>query len=375
MGIGAAWLLARPPAASGSRLIETAAPTVIAGDGITGPKGMVWVSGGEFLMGSDHELAQANERPTHRVSVHGFWMDRTHVTNREFRGFVAATGYVTTAERKPRWEDLRVQLPPGTPPPPDEAMVPGAMVFVGTDAPVDLDDVSRWWRFVPGASWKHPRGPGSSIQGKDDHPVVQVSHEDAQAYARWAGKRLPTEAEWEYAARGGLEQATYAWGEEFKPGGRRMANVWDVSTNGRFPVVSPEAGGAAETTRVGTFPPNGYGLVDMTGNAWQWTADWYRADYFRLQAQRHRDDVIEDPRGPPDSWDPADSTAIPEAPRRVIRGGSFLCNVEYCLSYRPSARRGNDPLNPMSHLGFRLVKDGPPPNGQAHAKRRETGPT
>jgi formylglycine-generating enzyme required for sulfatase activity len=241
-------------------------------------------------------------------------------------------------------------------------MVPGALVFAGTVAPVGLEDVSRWWRFVPGADWQHPLGPGSSIEGKDDHPVVQVSYEDARAFARWAGKRLPTEAEWEYAARGGFEQATHAWGEEFKPNSRKMANIWDVSANGRFPVVSPEAGGAARTLRVGTFPPNGFGLVDMTGDAWQWTADWYRADYFQMQAREHPNEVIEDPRGPSDSWDPADASAIPEAPHHVIRGGSSLCNVDYCLSYRPSARRGNDPLNPMSHIGFRLVKDAPPPS-------------
>ena len=374
-GIGLAWLLARSPAAKVSSSIATTAPTAIMGDGITGPEGMAWVPAGEFVMGSEHELAQANERPTHRVRVQGFWMDRTHVTNDEFRTFVDATGYVTTAERKPRWEDLRVQLPPGTPAPPDEALVPGAMVFVGTDAPVDLDDVSRWWRFVPGANWQHPRGPGSNVDGKGDHPVVQVSHEDVQAYARWRGKRLPTEAEWEYAARGGLEQATYAWGEAFKPDGRRMANVWDVSTKGRFPVVSATVGGAEETSRVGTFPPNGYGLVDMTGNAWQWTADWYRADYFKMQTERYPGEVIDDPGGPSDSWDPADRSAIPEAPRRVIRGGSFLCNVDYCLSYRPSARRGNDPFNPMSHLGFRLVQDAPPPNRRRAIRARETAST
>jgi formylglycine-generating enzyme required for sulfatase activity len=240
-------------------------------------------------------------------------------------------------------------------------LVPGALVFVGTDTPVDLQDVSRWWRFVPGANWQAPGGPGSNIEGKDDHPVVQVSYDDAQAYAKWVGKRLPSEAEWEYAARGGLEQATYAWGEEFKPNGQTMANIWDVSRQGRFPVVNPKAGGAVGTMRVGTFPPNGYGLRDMTGNAWHWTADWYRADYFRMEAQQFGNDVIDNPQGPQDSWDPADKLAIPEAPRRVIRGGSFLCNVDYCLSFRPSARRGNDPLNPMSHVGFRLAKDAPAP--------------
>lgn len=342
-------------------------PTVIVGDGTIGPRNMVWIPGGEFSMGSDNQLAFANERPTHDVRVHGFWMDRTHVTNAEFARFVEATGYVTTAERKPRWEDLQVQMPPGTPRIPDEALVPGAMVFVGTRQAVTLNDVSQWWRFVPGANWRHPRGPDSDISGKDDHPVVQVSYEDAQAYAHWAGKRLPTEAEWEFAARGGLDQATYSWGNDFKPNGIAMANVWDPTVNGRFPIVSAKAGGAAGTLPAGSFPANGYGLRDMTGNAWQWVADWYRADYFAQQHQRYQDQLIIDPVGPSDSWDPDDATGIPTAPQRVIRGGSFLCNSAYCLSYRPSARRGNDPYNPMSHIGFRLVEDAAPPPGELTA--------
>jgi formylglycine-generating enzyme required for sulfatase activity len=328
-----------------------AAPKVILGDGENGPSGMMWVPGGEFLMGSDHKLARDNERPAHKVRVSGFWMDRTHVTNAEFARFVEATKYITTAERKPDWETLKVQLPPGTPRPADSALMPGAMVFVGTDRPVNLDEYAQWWRYVPGADWRHPTGPGSSIEGKDDHPVVQVSYEDAQAYARWAGKRLPTEIEWEFAARGGLEQATYAWGDEFAPGGKKMLNYWDVSER-RFPVVSPKAGGATGTSPVGTFPPNGYGLVDMTGNAWQWVADWYRADYFTKLASEK---LPVDPSGPADSYDPDDRGVPVNAPKRVTRGGSFLCNVDYCLSYRPSARRGTDPHNPMSHLGFRLV--------------------
>jgi formylglycine-generating enzyme required for sulfatase activity len=316
------------------------APQVIERDG------MMWIPGGRFLMGSDHKLAQDNERPAHRVKVDGFWMDRYHVTNAEFRRFVQATGYVTTAERKPDWETLKVQAAPGTPRPPEAALVPGAMVFVGTDRPVQLDDWSQWWRYVPGADWQHPQGPGSSIEGKDDHPVVQVSYEDAQAYAKWIGKRLPTEAEWEFAARGGLEQATYAWGDDLAPEGQRMANYWDVK-QGRFPVMR-----AVGTSPVGTYPPNGYGLHDMTGNAWQWVADWYGFDHFKEQAKRG---AITNPGGPAQSYDPDDRTAPVHAPKRVIRGGSFLCNVDYCLSYRPSARRGNDPYNPMSHVGFRLV--------------------
>ncbi len=325
------------------------------GDGVRGPAGMVHIPGGEFQMGSDHKLAQANERPAHKVRIHAFWMDQHHVTNAEFRKFVTATGYVTTAEQAPDWETLRVQLPPGTPRPPERNMVAGAMVFVGTPGPVPLRDYSRWWRYVPGADWKHPNGPGSSIEGKDNHPVVQVSYEDAQAYAKWVGKRLPTEAEWEFAARGGLEQATYAWGDKFAPDGRQMANVWQGQQVQPFPVVSAKAGGAVGTSAVGTFPANGYGLYDMTGNAWQWVADWYRADQFRREASAAK--LISDPAGPAESWDPSEPGVPVGAPKRVTRGGSFLCNEDYCLSYRPSARRGTDPYNSMSHLGFRLVMD------------------
>jgi len=324
--------------------LPASAPQIVERDG------MMWVPGGSFLMGSDHKLAQDNERPAHRVKVDGFWMDKHHVTNAQFRKFVEATGYVTTAEKRPDWETLKVQSPPGTPRPPDEVLVPGAMVFVGTDAPVSLRDWSQWWRYVPGASWKHPQGPGSTIEGKDDHPVVQVSYEDAQAYAKWIGKRLPTEAEWEFAARGGLEQATYAWGDDLAPEGQQMANYWDVK-QGRFPVMRAKVG----TSPVGTYPPNGYGLHDMTGNAWQWVADRYGFDHFREQSKLK---LIENPKGPAQSYDPDDGAVPVHAPKRVTRGGSFLCNVDYCLSYRPSARRGTDPYNPMSHIGFRLVKDG-----------------
>nr|WP_315594421.1 formylglycine-generating enzyme family protein [uncultured Cupriavidus sp.] len=334
---------------------RSAATTIQPGDGVNGPRGMVHVPGGDFLMGSDHKLSQANERPAHKVHVNGFWMDQHHVTNAEFRKFVEATGYLTTAERVPDWETMKVQLPPGTPRPPDSAMVAGAMVFVGTNSPVPLREYWRWWRFVPGADWKHPTGPGSSIDGKDNHPVVQVSYEDAQAYAKWVGKRLPTEAEWEFAARGGLEQATYSWGDQFAPDGRQMANVWQGQQVQPFPVVSAKAGGASGTSAVGTFPANGYGLLDMTGNAWQWVADWYRADQFRREATVAA--LIQNPAGPTDSWDPTEPGVPVKAPKRVTRGGSFLCNEDFCLSYRPSARRGTDPYTSMSHLGFRLVMD------------------
>ncbi|GAA4329318.1 formylglycine-generating enzyme family protein [Pigmentiphaga soli] len=350
---GAAGWLAWP------RQRQPAKPTIILGDGVSSPKGMAWIPGGTFQMGSDSKLAQLNEKPAHPVHVGGFWMDTTHVTNDEFARFVIQTGYVTTAERKPDWATVSVQLPPGTPRPPDDVLVPGAMVFVGTHAPVDLNDYAQWWRYVPGADWRHPQGPASSIDGKGDHPVVQVSYEDVQAYARWAGKRMPTEAEWEFAARGGLDQATYAWGNDLLPDGKQQANYWDTRQQ-PFPVINPKAGGATGTMPAGTFPANGYGLFDMTGNAWQWVADWYRADYFLRQAQAAKG-TIDNPKGPADSFDPSEPGVPANAPKRVIRGGSFLCNENYCLSYRPSARRGSDPYSPMSHVGFRLVKDAPPP--------------
>ncbi len=313
---------------------------------------MVWISGGEFVMGSNSSLAHVNEKPAHTVRINGFWMDETDVTNAQFAAFVKATGYVTTAERKPDWETLRVQLPPTVLKPSDDKLIPGAMVFFGTTAPVPLDDMARWWRFVPSADWRHPQGPGSNIVGKENHPVVQVSYEDALAYAKWAGKRLPTEAEWEFAARGGLKQANYVWGDDFKPRGENMANTF---AGKQFPMVDPAYAAKIGTSKVKRYPPNGYGLYDMAGNVWQWVADWYRADAFSLQAQRDR--VVMNPLGPTDSYDPADLYAPLNAPKRVIRGGSFLCDENFCMSYRPSARRGSDPYNPMSHVGFRLVRD------------------
>ena len=340
--------------------LASSPPKIIQSDGKNAPQGMVWIPGGEFLMGSDHKKAQVNERPVHRVRVDGFWMDSTHVTNDQFAQFVKATNYRTTAEQIPDWDTIKVQLPPGVPKPPASAFVPGAMVFVGTPSKVSLDDYSQWWAYVPGADWRHPTGLKSNIDGKGDHPVVQVSYVDALAYAKWAGKRLPTEAEWEFAARGGLNQATYAWGDQLEVEGKLPANIWDVKKQ-TFPVVdqkvSPKAGGAVGTSGVGSYPQNGYGLFDMTGNAWQWVSDWYGFDYFAQQAKQYGNKLIMNPQGPDQSFDPADRGVPPYAPKRVIRGGSFLCNEDYCQSYRPSARRGSDPYSPMSHLGFRLVKD------------------
>jgi formylglycine-generating enzyme len=308
------------------------------------PPEMVWIHGGEFTMGTDDIRSFPNERPAHRIHVEGFWIDEHDVTNAEFAKFVEATGYLTTAEKKPDWEELKKELPPGTPKPDDSILVPGSLVFTPTSGPVPLDDLSAWWRWVPGACWRHPEGPDSNLSGRENHPVVQVSWEDAMAYAKWVGKRLPTEAEWEYAARGGLEGKRYSWGDEFRPEGKYMANTWQ----GQFPVTNTEEDGFAGTSPVKSFPPNGYGLYDMAGNVWQWCSDWYRVDAFVQLASRN---VCSDSGGPSDSWDPVD----PNTPKRVVKGGSFLCNPSYCESYRPSARRGTPPDTGSSHTGFRCV--------------------
>jgi formylglycine-generating enzyme required for sulfatase activity len=308
------------------------------------PPGMAWIPGGEFLMGTDDAEADPAEQPAHRVRVHGFWIDRTEVTNAEFRAFVDATGYLTTAERPVDWNQLKTQVPPGTPKPPDEQLAPGSLVFTPPDRPVPLDDITNWWRWVPGANWKHPDGPGSSIEGKDVHPVVQVSWYDAVAYAQWAGKRLPTEAEWEFASRGGLAGKKYAWGDELQPAGKTLANTWQ----GHFPEMNTDEDGFPRTSPVKSFPANGFGLYDMMGNVWEWCSDWYRPDTYRLDSSPL---PVQNPAGPEKSYDPAE----PYQPKRVTRGGSFLCSTNYCTNYRPSARRGTATDSGMSHLGFRCV--------------------
>jgi sulfatase modifying factor 1 len=324
-----------PDESSGGQVLRKAPPV------------MVWIPEGTFLMGTNDKESFPNERPAHLVQVQGFSMDEHDVTNAEFSKFVEATGYVTTAEREIDWEALQKELPPGTPKPDDSALAPGSLVFTPTSAPVPLNDLSAWWRWVHGANWRHPEGPASSIQGRENHPVVQVSWYDAGAYAQWAGKRLPTEAEWEFAARGGLESKRYVWGDEFKPGGKYMANTYQ----GVFPVKDTGEDGFIGTSPVGSFPANGYGLFDMAGNVWQWCSDWYRADSNIEAASKN---VCRDPRGPTESYDPGD----PYSPKRVVKGGSFLCNPDYCESYRPSARRGTPPDTGSSHTGFRCVISG-----------------
>ena len=309
------------------------------------PAGMVWIPGGEFTMGSDDPKARADERPRHRVRVDGFWMDKTVVTNAQFRQFVEATGYVTVSERKPDWEELKKQLPPGTPKPAEDVLVAGSGVFQPTAGPVDLRDWSQWWRWQPGADWRHPGGPRTSIEGKDDYPVVQIAWEDAAAYAKWAGKRLPTEAEYEFAARGGLDGKRFAWGDDFSPDGKFLANIWE----GTFPATDTGEDGFKGTAPVASFPANGYGLFDMTGNVWQHVSDWYRADAYREQA---RVAIVSNPVGPASSFDPDD----PLSPKHVIRGGSFLCSEAFCFSYRPAARMKLSPDSALPNVGFRLVK-------------------
>jgi sulfatase modifying factor 1 len=311
------------------------------------PPEMVWIPTGTFLMGTNDKESFPDERPAHLVQIQGFWIDQHDVTNADFAKFVEKTGYVTTAERKINWEDLKKELPPGTPKPDESALSPGALVFTPTPGPVPLNDLSAWWRWIHGANWRHPEGPESSIRGRENHPVVQVSWSDAAAYAQWAGKRLSTEAEWEFAARGGLEAKRYVWGDEFKPGGKYMANTWQ----GIFPVRDSGEDGFDGTSPVGSFPANGYGLYDMAGNVWQWCSDWYRDDSNLEAASKN---VCRNPVGPSASYDPGD----PYSPKRVVKGGSFLCNPDYCESYRPSARRGTPPDTGSSHTGFRCVLSG-----------------
>lgn len=316
------------------------------------PPGMVWIPTGTFTMGSEAKGSKPNESPEHSVKIDGFWMDETPVTNTEFRKFVDATGYKTIAERPVIWEEVQKQVPPGTPKPPDEMLQPGSLVFtpVTGSGPVDLEDMSAWWRWINGADWQHPEGPGSDLKGRENHPVVQVSWDDAVAYAKWAGKRLPTEAEWEFAARGGLDKKRFAWGDEFKPDGKFMANTW----TGEFPKKNTKEDGFEGTSPVDSFPANGYGLHDMAGNVWNWVSDLYRAD---AHAMNPKEVCCENPQGPAKGWSPEREVQTPE---HVIKGGSFLCHVNYCESYRPAARRGSPPDTGTSHVGFRCAKSAAP---------------
>ncbi|MDM0022450.1 formylglycine-generating enzyme family protein [Variovorax saccharolyticus] len=301
--------------------------------------GMLWIPGGTFRMGSDHHYPE--EKPAHRVKVDGFWMDATPITNAQFRAFVEATGHTTFCEIPPNPKDYPGALP--------EMLKAASSVFVPPPGRVSLHDHFRWWGFVPNANWRQPQGPGSSLVGKDDHPVVHVAWSDVEAYAQWAGKQIPTEAEWEFAARGGLDGAEYAWGDELAPGGVHQANTWQ----GEFPWQNLAADGFVGTSPVASYASNGWGLYDMTGNVWEWTQTWY--------APRHPDEkqkaccIPVNPRGAPkaQSFDPA----MPELPipRKVMKGGSHLCAPNYCRRYRPAARMPQPIDTSTSHLGFRCV--------------------
>lgn len=313
------------------------------------PAGMVWIPGGEFSMGTTDptsDICGGNDpmpdaRPIHRVYVDGFWMDTTEVTNAEFARFIAATHYVTVAERKPRAEDY-----PGAAP---DMLVPGSVVFTETAGPVALDNALAWWRWVPGANWRHPEGPASTLNGRGQHPVVHIAYEDAEAYARWAKRRLPTEAEWEFAARGGRTGQRYSWGDELQVDGKWMANIYE----GQFPYRNTSADGFDRTAPVGSFPANGYGLRDMAGNVWEWCSDWYRPDTYNQQLAAAKGALIRNPQGPAqkDSFDPQE----PGQAKRVHRGGSFLCTDQYCTRYMTGTRGKGAPDTGSNHLGFRCV--------------------
>ncbi len=302
------------------------------------PDGMVWIPGGTFSMGSQSD-DMPDGKPVHQVYVDGFWMDETEVTNAEFAKFVDATGYQTVAERPLDPPDF-----PGAPP---ELLVPGAVVFAPPAEAVPLDSNLRWWSYVPGASWRHPIGPGSNLDGRDNEPVINVAWEDAKAYADWAGKRLPTEAEWERAARGGLENQPFVWGDTFTPDGKHLTNTFQ----GHFPENNTVADGFAGAAPVKSFPPNAYGLYDVAGNVWEWTADWYRPDTYARRAPDGTGLVV-NPTGPTDSFDPAE----PGIPKRVQKGGSYLCTDQYCSRYMPGGRGKGDVDTGTNHLGFRCVQ-------------------
>ncbi|MCB0532125.1 MAG: formylglycine-generating enzyme family protein [Saprospiraceae bacterium] len=306
--------------------------------------GMIRIPAGTLHMGGDNAQADPNEFPKHDVAIHAFWMDETEVTNTQFDAFVKATGYTTVAERKVNWEEMKQTLPPGTPQLPDSVLQPGALVFHPTKQPVSLNDPSAWWTWTNGANWRHPEGPGSSITDKMDHPVVQICWEDAMAYVKWAGKRLPTEAEWEWAARGGLTKTIYPWGNDDPEGEKPKANFWQ----GLFPYQNSLKDGYFTTAPVKSFPPNGYGLYDMAGNVWEWCSDWFDFEFYKNPAAAKANT-----KGPEHAYNPY----MPYQQEKVMRGGSFLCNDDYCSGYRNARRMGSSPDTGLNHAGFRCVRN------------------
>ena len=311
------------------------------------PTGMVWIPGGEFMMGGTEDQPANNALSVHVVKVDGFWMDETEVTNSQFAAFVKATGYKTIAERPIDWEELKKQVPAGTPKPPDDVLQPGSMVFTPPTRPVTLNDYSQWWMWVVGANWQHPQGPASSIEGKDNYPVVHIAYEDAASFAKWAGKRLPTEAENEFAARGGLNGKTFSWGDELNPQGKHLANYFQ----GAFPINDTGDDGFKGLSPVKSFPPNGYGLYDIIGNVWELCSDWYSVGQVS-----NGGGVVNNPSGPSATKDPEDPYAI----KHVSKGGSYICSDQYCSNYKPSGRQGSAFDSGMSHTGFRCAKDSKP---------------
>lgn len=311
------------------------------------PEGMVWIPGGTFNQGAipEDQMAMAHEKPSHRVAVDGFFMDITEVTNAQFKKFVDETDYITVAERNIDWEEMKKQLPEGTPKPHDSIMQPGSLTFEKSKRPVpNLYDFSQWWRWTIGASWKQPNGPGSTIEGKGNDPVVHVSYEDALAYCDWAGRRLPTEAEWERAARGNKENGIYFWGNEVSKLSK-MANTWD----GEFPVTNSKSDGFERRAPVKSYPPNEFGLYDIAGNVWEWTSDWYNTNYY--QEVSANNELLKNPLGA----DRPFNERNPYVEEKIIKGGSFLCNASYCASYRISSRMANSLDSSLEHLGFRTV--------------------
>jgi len=303
---------------------------------------MVYIPAGEFNMGASDREGRPDEYPQHQVKLAAFWMDKTEVSNASFSKFVKATGYITTAERKPNWEELKAQLPEGTPKPPDSVLMAASLVFSPPKKIDNLNDASQWWVWKKGADWRHPDGPKSNLKGKDNYPVVHISWDDAQAYCKWAGKRLPTEAEWEYASRGGLRNAIYPWGDEDIEKGKPKANTWQ----GNFPIRNTNWDAFYQLSPVKSFNANGYGLYDMAGNVWEWCSDWYHSDFYGTQKG-----TTENPLGPSDSYDPME----PTVPKKVVRGGSFMCNASYCKGYRVSSRMKTSKDTSLGHTGFRCV--------------------
>lgn len=331
------------PASSRFATAAASSPVHIKGD--SSVAGMVLITGGAFEMGGDNSQAAADELPKHTVEVSSFYIDITEVTNAQFRKFVEATGYVTTAEKKPDWEEMKKTLPAGTPKPSDDLLQAASLVFEPSQGPVDLNNYNQWWNWIKGADWKHPQGPGSNIKGKDNYPVVHVSWDDAMAYCKWAGKRLPTEAEFEFAARGGLVNNIYPWGNEPVNEGKPKTNSWE----GKFPYNNEQKDGYMRAAPVKSYAPNGYGLYDMAGNVWEWCSDLYNNDYYKQLAGK----VTVNPQGPSHSYDPQE----PGMEKRSLRGGSFLCNDSYCSGYRVARRMKSSHDTGLEHTGFRCVRE------------------